>query len=104
MFKRYFDLKQMASITLVLLIGLIVIYLFISMIRFNNNTNGQQTEHITDIIRKAAVTCYALEGSYPPDIQYLADNYQLVLDEERYHYYYTTYGSNIMPEIMVIAK
>ncbi len=35
-------------------------------------------------VRRAAVECYALEGFYPPSLDYLIGRYGVTLDEDRY--------------------
>ena len=57
--------------------------------------------NVKDIVEKYAIQCYASEGSYPPDLDYLVEHYGLILDEERYIYEYDIFASNIMPEIMI---
>jgi hypothetical protein len=52
-----------------------------------------------EAIVRATVQCYSLEGRYPPDIQYLEENYGLTLDRDKYAYNYQTIGENIMPRI-----
>ena len=32
--------------------------------------------------RAGGMQCYALEGAYPPNLEYLEDNYGLILDEQ----------------------
>ena len=59
---------------------------------------------VQDAIIKAAVQCYALESQFPPSLQYLADNYGITLDEEKYVYHYRAIGSNIIPEIRVFPR
>lgn len=63
----------------------------------------QREEEIESIIRKYAIFCYAQEGAYPEDLSYLEDNYGLIIDEDKYIYYYQIFASNIMPDIEVIA-
>jgi hypothetical protein len=53
-------------------------------------------------IRRAAVQCYALEGVYPSDFEYLKEHYAVRPDESKYIIYYTYTASNLMPEIDVI--
>ncbi len=102
--KRAIDLKLFSVITATLLIAFIVATTFVSMLSYNKGIDERTTENIIKIIQKAALQCYALEGSYPPDIYYLADNYQITLNEDAYFYYYSVYADNIMPEIQVISK
>ncbi|MEA5051796.1 MAG: hypothetical protein VB021_10060 [Oscillospiraceae bacterium] len=57
-----------------------------------------------DSVTRAAALCYAVEGAYPEDIDYLAAHYDLALDRERFIYHYEPLGGNLFPEIYVIAK
>ena len=52
-------------------------------------------------VRDALVTCYAVEGSYPADVEYLKENYGLAYDGERYIVDCDAFASNVMPEVRV---
>ena len=56
---------------------------------------------LKDTVRREAVQCYALEGSYPEDLAYLKERYGLRYDEERYVVHYKSLGGNLLPEISV---
>ena len=56
-----------------------------------------------DSIRSAVVECYALEGAYPPDLDYLEAHYGIHVDTSRYYVYYSAQGQNILPQITVGA-
>lgn len=55
-------------------------------------------------VARAAVHCYALEGIYPPTIEYLEEHYGLTVDSDKYAVDYQCFASNIMPDITVIKK
>jgi len=55
-------------------------------------------------IERALIHCYAIEGAYPPSIDYLVDNYGIMLQDERFFYNYEFIGSNIRPIVKVIEK
>ena len=57
-----------------------------------------------DSLRRAVVSCYALEGQYPPDIAYLQDHYGLQIDMDRYRVHYEIFAENIMPDITVLER
>ncbi|MDO4552016.1 MAG: hypothetical protein Q4C22_00610 [Bacillota bacterium] len=68
---------------------------------------AQETEALRtaeDSLRRAAVSCYALEGSYPSSYEYIRENYGVALDESKYAVYYEIFASNIMPEITVVER
>jgi hypothetical protein len=90
-------------------IGLIFMIIMIVLIVFGlsdytNRSGSLTTETIEHTIEKYAISCYATEGSYPPDIEYLTQHYGLILDEENYVYDYEAFASNLLPVISVIEK
>lgn len=90
---------------------LIVILILITFIAQSNiGINGftrtadfERVKTVEEAIQKAAVQCYAIEGSYPP-IEYLVAHYGLVINESAYYYHYEFIASNIMPVIAVYKK
>ena len=48
------------------------------------------------------MACYAAEGSYPSDLNYLKERYGIQVDETRYTVYYNIFASNLMPDITVL--
>lgn len=66
--------------------------------------NDSETEMVRTAVKNAALTCYAVEGAYPQELQYLTDNYGLLVDSERYIVSYDAFASNIMPDIRVLER
>ena len=52
-------------------------------------------------IRRAAVQCYAIEGFYPIELEYLVENYGVIIDEAKFTIYYQADTPNYIPVIMV---
>ena len=59
-------------------------------------------DQLEEAIRRAAVTCYANEGIYPPNVEYLQIHYGIQIDDERYAVHYDIFADNLMPEITVV--
>lgn len=96
---------EKVGIGISLLIVLVVtVTLFSSIHRDLNQAGEESLHHITEAVKRAAVQCYALEGSYPPDLEYLEEHYGLVLNRDAYFYHYEIIGSNIMPQIGVYRR
>ena len=73
----------------------------------NNLARSHQAEGkrtLEEAVRNAAVACYAAEGAYPPDVEYLQQHYGLLYDQEHYIIRYALVASNLMPEITVLEK
>ena len=62
----------------------------------------QQRQHLEESVRRAAVTCYAVEGIYPPNVDYLQEHYGLQINRGRFRVMYEVHGSNLMPDITVL--
>ena len=86
-----------------LIIGFVFMYLFYSMMRFNDGSAGRQVDSIQRIVDKALVQCYALEGSYPTSIDRVVE-YGVILDRERFIFHYEWFGSNMKPSVMVLER
>ncbi|HAS74913.1 MAG TPA: hypothetical protein DCS67_12280 [Clostridiales bacterium UBA8960] len=89
---------------------LIVLMLIVFLLQSNIGIDGfssaadlERVKSVEEAIRKAAVQCYAIEGSYPP-LDYLTAHYGLVINESAYYYHYEIIASNIMPVIAVYKK
>lgn len=63
-----------------------------------------QLTFLQNAIRRSAVQCYAIEGSFPRDISYLEDHYGLTLDRDRFIFHYEYRWGNQVPRINVYVK
>lgn len=52
-------------------------------------------------VKAYLVQCYATEGFYPPNLDYLEENYNLELRKDEFLYFYDAFSSNIMPDLIV---
>lgn len=64
----------------------------------------EQLKMLEGNIYRAIVSCYALEGSYPESLDYLVENYNVRIDEEKYTVHYVIFASNIMPDVDIIVR
>ena len=83
---------------------LILVLLFRGLDNMINNKETQNLVAAENAVKKSAILCYAIEGAYPSDIDYLKKNYGLIINDKEYFYHYEPFGTNIMPEIRVIKK
>jgi hypothetical protein len=90
-------------IIFILLIGFLFIYIIYAMVGYSEGTTGRQAEGIQQIINKALVQCYALEGYYPATLDYI-ENYGVIFDPDKYIYFYEWFGANIKPNIIVLER
>lgn len=98
--KMPFFLKYLPT---VLIFALIIVIVAVATNDINKNTESESLSIVEKSIRRAAITCYAQEGSYPESIDYLKENYELYLSDD-YIVHYDMFASNIMPNIAVFRK
>lgn len=70
-------------------------------------TTGHDAEDLRQLeeaLRRSCAACYAAEGVYPPNLEYLEDHYGIRVDEERYAVFYTAFADNLMPEVTVVVR
>ena len=89
------------EIAIVLLMVLLLCGAWLLITRLGNKNGVAQTEFVTKAVHNAALTCYAVEGAYPNDLEYLRAHYGLAYDQSRYLVRYESFGSNLMPDISV---
>ena len=59
---------------------------------------------IREAVRRSALQCYAVEGVYPPNLQYLEENYGLQVNTEDYYISYEAFASNLPPTVKVVNR
>jgi competence protein ComGC len=102
--KKLLKLLGGQSIVLIIVSLVIILSAYNAMSSISSNRSEESIKALEDALMKASVQCYALEGGYPPDLEYLSDNYGVILDLETYYYHYDLQGSNIAPMIKVIKR
>ena len=99
--------KQQASIALplsaFLLLLLLICFAALSE-RIHHAGKREQTEILEASVTRSITSCYALEGAYPPNIQYLVDNYGLIYDTDDYFIDYRYIGANLRPDVTIFFK
>lgn len=94
-----------SSVPLPLLLFIIVILLFLYGI---NQVSGSQVmdeqKYLENALMRDISHCYAIEGTYPPSLQYMKEHYGLTYDSEKYIVNYEYIGSNVLPSYRIIEK
>ena len=91
------------------IIKLVVIALILvgAVLLVDNISKSEQTtesEIVRQSIKDAAINCYAVEGAYPDNLEYLRENYMLAYNEDNYFVTYNPFSSNHIPDIYVTER
>jgi len=87
------------------LITVLVLLWFLGGI--SNVSRGYEEEdqqRLEEALRRAAVSCYATEGFYPPDLAYLEEHYGVQINRRHFAVSYIPIAENLMPNITVLEK
>lgn len=79
-----------------------LVFFFQGIRTVDHTTAAEQSKSLEQAIRRSVAQCYAVEGTYPPSLDYLKEHYGLFYDTELFYVDYTAIGSNIMPDISII--
>lgn len=81
-----------------------LLFLIVSTNSLEKSNNKESIKSLENALNKAVVECYAIEGYYPPNIDYIANNYGISIDDDKYIVHYEIFASNIYPDINIIIK
>lgn len=81
---------------------LIFIVFLIWVSNIDHMTSDKELESLELALKHDIVHCYAVEGTYPPNLNYLIDHYGLTFDQSRFYIDYQPIGSNIYPDYEII--
>ncbi len=81
---------------------ILVVVLAVGLIsRIDNTQDREETGIVVEAVKNAALTCYAVEGAFPKELDYLRKHYRLAWDEDKYNVSYDYEGDNLFPDIFV---
>lgn len=92
-----------AAIPIVLFIVMIV-WLVFGISNTNSAVDANELDSVKTTIENGITICYAIEGVYPESIEYLTDNYGVVVDSGRYIVHYECIAANIRPTVTIIER
>lgn len=80
----------------------LIVFFATGNVRCESAAEGKK--QLEQSVRRATVACYAAEGVYPQNLDYLREHYGLQIDEGRYTVHYMAFAENLMPDITVTEK
>ena len=87
---------------IILLAFLVFFWIFSSSLSSDNDARNK--ELLERALSRSITQCYALEGTYPPNLKYLTDHYGLHYDSDNYYIDYQYIGSNLRPDVTIIER
>ena len=98
--------KRISRLTIlsVILFALVVVWFVVSVGNAGNAADRKRTDSVHSMVMNGAVLCYSIEGEYPSDLDYLKENYGVIVDSDKYIVDYRYFGANIRPTVVVAEK
>lgn len=105
---KRFNINKSKPAIMCVLPSVIIIAALLFLIIGSDNLSSAGSDQEYTIVRNAldrSITqCYALEGAYPPDLDYLHDNYGFTYNTAHFYIDYQYIGGNLRPDVTIISK
>lgn len=96
--------KRRRFIAVALVICALIVALVVVLNAIFANTKDQGAASIRNTILNSAMQCAAIEGSFPTNLAYLEDNYDLRVNHDDYVVIYEVLASNVVPSVVVMPR
>ena len=87
-----------------LIFAAVIVWLLISLSNTSESAKRQDKAAVKTTLENGITMCYAIEGAYPPSIDYLREHYGFTYDAARYIIHYEIFADNIRPTVNVIER
>ena len=88
-------------ITVVIFTAVLVMFFF-AVDSMGRSSISKQQQSLENALHRDIVQCYAIEGRYPPSIEYLEQHYGLTYDKKSFFVDYLPVAGNLYPDVTVI--
>lgn len=97
--------RHIPTVFLSVALAIGILFCFLSALSgIHEDHASQDKQQLEQALSRAAVACYAAEGIYPPDVDYLIEHYGVQINDALYTVKYEVIASNLMPDITVIEN
>lgn len=102
--KRSSIKNALAYIIPILLFGAMLAWFITAVNNTDDSARQRELAAVKSTIENGVTMCYAIEGVYPENVDYLTENYGLNYDKDRYIVRYDRFADNIRPTVSVIER
>lgn len=90
-------------ISIAIFLGIALIFI-VAVDRLGRGQIKKQQESLENAIARDIVQCYAIEGQYPPTLEYMEDHYGLIYDKTTFFVDYQPIAANLYPDYTVLRR
>jgi len=97
--------KKLNPVHITVLLFCVILLAFLLGISYVGNSNTDRQEaSLTKAMERNIVHCYALEGFYPPSLEYMETHYGLTYDKDMFIVDYQPIATNLYPDFTIIRR
>ena len=100
----YSDKESTGLLKVFLILAVFLVIAAIAALLPDDGLTEESAQAIRYAVERSARQCYVVEGVYPPDLQYLEENYGLQVNRKNYYITYNAFASNMPPTVQVTVK
>lgn len=104
LFQKRFHRSNLKRLCSVCLFALLLFLLSHTADSIRQSNAAEQMAILEKAVNRSITQCYALEGTYPPDMEYLTAHYGLTYDHDQYFIDYQYIGANLRPDITILKR
>ena len=90
------------SVLPVLFTAGILIMIIIGLNETERSSRAEGMRILEESLWRATITCYAIEGRYPANLEHIEKVYGVYVDRNRYAVMYEIVAANVLPDITVL--
>lgn len=94
--------RMLRGLLLPLLAAVVLVGFSTALNSLDGGRDEEDRRQLEQALQRGCLACYAAEGVYPPNLDYLKEHYGVQIDEERYAVMYSAFAENLLPDITVI--
>lgn len=102
--KRFSIFRALGILIPLILFSGMMMWLIIALSGAENSVDEKELDVVKSSIENGVTMCYAIEGVYPGSLDYLKENYGIVINEDRYIVNYECFADNIRPVVNVLER
>lgn len=91
------------AISLAVFLAVMIVFA-VALGDLSQQTRQRQRLALETALNRSIVACYALEGRYPEDLEYLQEHYSFTYDSRRFFVDYQLLADNLMPEVTILER
>ena len=96
--------KHLLPVIILIVLAVLAAAAFAAAADPSKEIDAESISSIRETVRRTALQCYAVEGVYPPDLEYMENNYGLRVNTRDYIVVYEAFASNLPPTIRVVPN